>query len=90
MGFRPPSLSIASFWTNLKRVYHPAAMMMATTVDEAWAWYRETGTVLQWAARTMLLFALYLGMIWGLGYFVFDEEYIHPCRGWLAAGWIGS
>jgi hypothetical protein len=78
------SFSCVSFWTNLKRVYHPAATMTATTVDQAWAWYREAGKVSQWAARTMLLFVLYLGTMWGLGYFVLDEEYIHPCRGWLS------
>lgn len=76
--------SFVDFWTNLKRVYHPAATMTATTVDQAWAWYREAGKASQWAARTMLLFVLYLGMMWGLGYFVLDEEYIHPCRGWFS------
>ena len=81
-GYR--GFSLKTFWTNLKRVSHPAATMTATTMDQAWAWYREAGQPLQWAARTFLMFVLYLGMMWSLGYFVFDEEYIHPCRGRLS------
>jgi hypothetical protein len=40
--------------------------------------------------RTMVLFALYMGMMWGLGYYVLNEEYIHPCRGGLSCriDWI--
>jgi hypothetical protein len=50
-------------------------------VDQAWAWYREAGRPVQWFSRTVLLFLLYLGMMWALGAYVVDEEYIHPCRG---------
>lgn len=80
----PRRFSLGTFWTNLQRVSHPAATMTATTVDQAWAWYREASQPAQWAARTLLLFVLYLGMMWSLGYFVLGEEYIHPCRGWLS------
>ena len=74
-----------TFWTNFKRVTHPAATMAATTVDEAWSWYREASRPAQWVARTLVLFVLYLGMMWALGYYVLlDEEYIHPCRGRLS------
>ncbi len=74
-----------TFWTNFKRVTHPAATMTATTVDQAWSWYREASKPAQWLARTLLLFVLYLGLMWALGYYVLlDEEYIHPCRGWLS------
>ncbi|MGQ0666405.1 MAG: hypothetical protein ACT4O4_05160 [Nitrospiraceae bacterium] len=76
--------SLMTFWTNLQRVYHPAATKAATTVDQSWAWYREASKPVQWMARGFLLFVLYLGMIWSLGYFVLDEEYIHPCRGTLS------
>ncbi|HTL63199.1 MAG TPA: hypothetical protein VL261_16270 [Nitrospira sp.] len=83
-------LSLKSFWINLKRVYHPVATMAATTVDQAWSWYREASNTLQWMMRTMVLFALYMGMMWGLGYYVLNEEYIHPCRGGLSCriDWI--
>jgi hypothetical protein len=74
-----------TFWTNFKRVTHPAATMTATTVDQAWSWYREASKPAQWVARTFLLFVLYLGLMWALGYYVLpDEEYIHPCRGRLS------
>ncbi|HSA63978.1 MAG TPA: hypothetical protein VLE25_04760 [Nitrospira sp.] len=73
--------SAKSFWINLKRVFHPAETTKATTVDQAWAWYREAGRPVQWFSRTVLLFLLYLGMMWALGAYVVDEEYIHPCRG---------
>ncbi|HZH49058.1 MAG TPA: hypothetical protein VFD86_04740, partial [Nitrospira sp.] len=76
--------SLGTFWINLKRVAHPAATMTATTVDQAWSWYREASKPVQWFARTILLFILYLGMMWLLGYYVVDEEYIHPCRGRLS------
>jgi hypothetical protein len=79
-----------TFWINLKRVAHPAATMTATTVDQAWSWYREANKPAQWFARTVLLFLLYLGMMWLLGYYVLEEEYIHPCRGRLscAVDWV--
>jgi hypothetical protein len=79
-----------SFWTNLKRVGHPAATMTATTVDQAWSWYREGSKPAQWITRTVMLFVLYIGMMWALGYYVLDEEYIHPCRGRLSCtvDWI--
>jgi hypothetical protein len=70
-----------TFWTNLKRVFHPAETMMATTVDQAWEWYREASRPVQWFNRTVLLFALYLATMGALGTYVLDEEYIHPCRG---------
>ena len=73
-----------TFWVNVKRVFHPAATMTATTVDQAWGWYREASKPAQWFARTVLLFVLYMGMMWSLGYYVLDEEYIHPCRGRLS------
>jgi hypothetical protein len=87
-GFQ--GFSLKSFWTNLKRVYHPAATMTATTVDQAWSWYREASKPAQWMTRTVLLFMLYIGMMWLLGYYVLDEEYIHPCRGQLSCrvDWI--
>jgi hypothetical protein len=75
------SFSGKTFWTNLKRVFHPAETMMATTVDQAWDWYREASRPIQWFSRTILLFLLYLGIMWALGAYVVDEEYIHPCRG---------
>jgi hypothetical protein len=82
--------SLGSFWTNLKRVYHPAATMTATTVDQAWSWFREASKPIQWMMRTILLFVLYLGVMWALGYYVLNEEYIHPCRGPLSCtlDWI--
>ena len=82
--------SPGSFWTNLKRVTHPAATMTATTVDQAWSWYREASKPAQWIMRAVLLFVLYIGMMWALGYYVLDEEYIHPCRGRLSCtvDWI--
>jgi hypothetical protein len=73
--------SVKTFWTNLKRVFHPVETMMATTVDQAWDWYREASRPIQWFSRTILLFLLYLGIMWALGAYVVDEEYIHPCRG---------
>ncbi len=81
----PGSFSLGTFWANFKRVTHPASTMTATTVDQAWSWYREASKPAQWVARTILLFVLYLGVMWALGYYVLlDEEYIHPCRGRLS------
>jgi len=82
--------SLPSVWTNLKRVYHPAATMTATTVDQAWSWYREASQPAQWMMRTILLFVLYIGTMWLMGSYVLDEEYIHPCRGHLSCtvDWI--
>jgi len=77
-------LSPRTFWTNLQRVYHPAATRAATTVDQAWSWYREAGKPAQRVVRTVLLFLLYLGTMWPMGYWVFDEEMIYPCRGRLS------
>ena len=76
--------SPGTFWLNLKRVSHPAATMTATTVDQAWSWYREAGKPAQRAARTLLLFLLYLAVMWPLEHWVLDEEMIHPCRGHLS------
>jgi hypothetical protein len=76
--------SSSTFWTNLKRVYHPVATTAATTVDQAWVRYREASQLSQGLARTMLMLGIYLGAIGAIGYFVLDEEYIHPCRGLLS------
>ncbi len=76
--------SPGTFWLNLKRVSHPAATMTATTMDQAWSWYREAGKPAQRAARTLLLFLLYLAVMWPLEHWVLDEEMIHPCRGHLS------
>ncbi|MCC6141608.1 MAG: hypothetical protein IT389_13440 [Nitrospira sp.] len=73
-----------TFWINLKRVSHPAETMTATTVDQAWSWYREAGKPAQRAARTVLLFLLYLGAMWSLKQWVLDDDMIHPCRGHLS------
>jgi hypothetical protein len=73
--------SASTFWLNLKRVFHPAETMMATTVDQAWDWYRAASRPIQWFSRTILLFLLYLAIMWALGVYVLDEEFIHPCRG---------
>lgn len=82
--------SPGTFWTNLKRVSHPAETMTATTVDQAWSWYREAGKSAQRAARTILLFLLYLAVMWPLEHWVLDEEMIHPCRGRLSCAfdWV--
>jgi len=76
--------SLRTFWINLKRVSHPAATMTATTVDQAWSWYREAGKPAQRVARTFLLFLLYLGAMWSLKQWVLDDDMIHPCRGYLS------
>jgi len=76
--------SLRTFWTNLQRVYHPAATMAATTVDQAWSWYREASKPAQRTARTLLLFVLYLGIMWSLERWVLNDELIHPCRGPLS------
>ncbi len=73
-----------TFWTNLQRVHHPAATMAATTVDQAWSWYREASLTAQRTARVLILFALYLGIMWSLERWVFNDELIHPCRGPLS------
>lgn len=82
--------SLRTFWTNLQRVYHPAATRTATTVDQAWSWYREAGKPAQRVTRTGLLFLLYLSIMWPLQHWVLDEEMIHPCRGQLSCGidWV--
>lgn len=76
--------SPGTFWTNLKRVFHPAETMTATTVDQTWSWYREAGQPAQRVARTILLFLLYLAVMGLLKHWVLDEEMIHPCRGRLS------
>jgi len=76
--------SPGTFWTNLKRVFHPAETMTATTVDQTWSWYREAGQPAQRAARTILLFLLYFAVMGLLKHWVLDEEMIHPCRGHLS------
>jgi hypothetical protein len=78
------TLSLKTFWTNLKRVSHPTETMSPTTLDQAWQWYSEASRPAQWLARTVFLFLLYLGIMWSLGAYVVDEEYIHPCRGRLS------
>ena len=79
-------LSLRTFWTNLQRVYHPAATRTATTVDQAWSWYREAGKPGQRVARTILLFLVYLSIMWPLQHWVLNEDMIHPCRGRLSCG----
>ncbi|MEQ1794539.1 MAG: hypothetical protein ABL970_10145 [Nitrospira sp.] len=76
--------SLSAFWTNLQRVYHPAATMTATSVDQAWAWYREASQPAQRTARAALLFVVYLGIMGSVQHWILDEEFIHPCRGWLS------
>lgn len=73
-----------TFWTHLQRVHHPTMTKTATTVDQAWSWYREAGKPWQRVARTILLFLLYLAIMWPLEHWVFDEDMIHPCRGPLS------
>jgi hypothetical protein len=73
-----------TFWTNIQRVHHPTTTKTATTVDQAWSWYREAGKPSQRTARTLLLFLIYLAIMWPLEHWVFDEELIHPCRGQLS------
>ena len=86
--FEDPSkrdrFSPKTFWTNLQRVYHPIATIASMKVDQAWVQYREASRMSQGIARTLLLFILYMGAISAIGYFVLDEEYIHPCRGFLS------
>ena len=79
-------LSLRTFWINLQRVYHPAATRTATTVDQAWSWYREAGKPGQRVARTILLFLVYLSIMWPLQHWVLNEDMIHPCRGRLSCG----
>ncbi|MCX5722672.1 MAG: hypothetical protein NT179_11705 [Nitrospirae bacterium] len=76
--------TLRTFWTNVQRVYHPAATRTATTVDQAWAWYLEAAGPLQRTARVLALVLLYGAVMMSLGYWVVDEEMIHPCRGWLS------
>jgi hypothetical protein len=73
-----------TFWTNLQRVYHPLATVASMKVDQAWGRYREASQLSQGMARTLLLFILYMAAMWAIGHFVLDEEYIHPCRGYLS------
>ncbi len=81
---RRQRLSPNTFWTNLRRVYHPLATVGSMKVDQAWERYREASQLSQGMARTLLLFILYMGAMWAIGHFVLDEEYIHPCRGHLS------
>lgn len=76
--------ALRRFWNNLQRVYHPAATRAATTVDQAWSWYLDAAVPLQRTARVLVLFLLYGAVMVSLGYWVVDEEMIHPCRGWLS------
>jgi hypothetical protein len=73
-----------TFWMNLQRTYHPMATMASMRVDQAWGRYCAASEPSQGMARTLLLFILYMGAMWAIGYFVLDEEYIHPCRGFLS------
>src|SRR5262245_11326762 len=75
---------LRSYWTNLQRVYHPAATRAATTVDQAWSWYLDAADPLQRAARVLVLFILYGAIMISLDHWVVDEEMIQPCRGWLS------
>ena len=72
------------FWTNVQRVYHPAATRAATTVDQAWSWYLDAAAPLQRAVRVLVLFLLYGAIMVSLNHWVVDEEMIQPCRGWLS------
>ena len=81
---RRQQLSLKTFWTNLQRVYHPLATVASMKVGQAWGRYREASQLSQGVARTVLLFILYMGAMWAIGYFILDEEYIHPCRGYLS------
>jgi hypothetical protein len=76
--------SLRTFWTNLQRVYHPAATRAATTVDQAWSWYLEAASPPQRTARILVLVLLYGAIMFSLDHWVVDEEMIHPCRGWLS------
>jgi hypothetical protein len=76
--------TLRSYWTNLQRVYHPAATRAATTVDQAWSWYLNAAGLPQRAARVLVLFVLYGAIMIALDHWVVDEEMIQPCRGWLS------
>ena len=83
-------LSPRTFWTNLQRVYHPAATRTATTVDQAWSWYREAGhPVAAGGADRPPVPAVSRDHV-ALQHWVVDEEMIHPCRGRLSCriDWI--
>jgi hypothetical protein len=82
-GFRS-RFTLRTCWTNLQRVYHPAATRAATTVDQAWSWYLEAASPLQRTARVLVLVLLYVAIMISLDHWVVDEEMIHPCRGWLS------
>jgi len=85
-----PRFTWKSFWTNLQRVYHPAATRAATTVDQAWAWYLDAARPLQRIARVLVLSLLYGAIMFSVDRWVLGEEMIHPCRGWLSCqvDWI--
>jgi hypothetical protein len=51
------------------------------TADQAWSWYREAGLPMQRMLRVVMLFTLYTGILILLGNWIFDEEFIRPCRG---------
>jgi hypothetical protein len=76
--------TLRACWTNLQRVYHPAATRAATTVDQAWSWYLDAAGPMQRTARVLVLFLLYGAIMISLGHWVVDEEMIQPCRGWLS------
>ena len=81
---RRQMFSLATFWTNLQRVYHPVATKTATTVDYAWRWYGEASQLNHGIARTAVLFIIYSVVMVALGTYVLDNDYIHPCRGLLS------
>jgi hypothetical protein len=76
--------TLRTFWTNLQRVYHSAAVRTALTVDQAWVWYLDAARPLQRIARVLVLSLLYGAIMFTLDRWVFNEEMIHPCRGWLS------
>jgi hypothetical protein len=76
--------TLRTFWTNLQRVYHSAAVRTALTVDQAWVWYLDASHPLQRIARVLVLSLLYGAIMFTLDRWVFNEEMIHPCRGWLS------
>lgn len=80
---RRSDVSPSTYWMNLRRVYHPTARV-ATTADQAWSWYREAGLPGQRRFRVLVMFLLYGAIMIPLETWVFDEEFIRPCRGPLS------
>jgi hypothetical protein len=77
---RRSRVSPSTVWINLQRVYHPTPGA-AITADQAWSWYREAGLPMQRVFRVLVMFLLYTGIMILLGTWIFDEDFIRPCRG---------